>query len=277
MKHKIFQPYFFIFYILSLYIFGCASSNSPVIQQSDSSKGYILYVFVKKTEVMIDYTKKDDISVGTKLDVFRAKLPGMDEPVKLGEIVVDKVGNKMSKAKVVTFTSSLEMERGDRVFPHPITIISDNSWFASKTPTEGWKSNPVLPKNLDWVPCEVLPDSYLNRVPEIKQLADETKAKPIWHPSATSQHGDAFFRKAFVLDAKSPSAKLTVLCGGKTNIYLNDTWVGTAKEWPEISEFNVGFLLRKGRNILAVHTIKDPRNKEALPLIFVVLAIQNEI
>jgi hypothetical protein len=274
--------YLYILMLSPFFVFGCGFSKAPGAELPTSSKGYVLYVFVKKTEVMIDYTKRDGISNGTKMDVFRTSVSDSDEPVKIGEIVVDKVGNKMSKAKVTVFTSSLQMERGDRVFPHPVTIISDTSWITSKNPVDGWRSNPSLPDNLDWKTCEALPESQLNTVPEIKQLAEETGAKPIWHPSATSQHGDVYFRKVFLLDVKPTSAKLTVLCGGKTDIYINDTWIGTAKEWPEISNFKADFFLKPGNNIIAIHTLRDSRDSrdtrtKALPLLFTALIIQTEL
>lgn len=275
-KIKIYIPIILILAIF-LAISSCSAGKLPKADLSTSSKGYVVYVFSKKTEVMIDYCKGDSIARGTRMDVFRANVPGMKELVKVGEITVDKVGDKMSKAKVTAFTSSLQMERGDRVFPHPITIITDGSWVASKNPTDGWKANPTLPKSLvEWVSCQVLPDDQLNAVPEIKQLAGETGAKPIWHPSTTSHHGDVYFRKVFTLDAKPTIARVTVLCSGKTNVYLNDAWVSEVKEWPGISEFRVNEMLRPGRNVMAIHAIRDPREK-VLPLLFATLIIHTEL
>jgi len=69
-----------------LAVYGCGHSATPVPELSTASKGYILYVFAKRTEVMIDFCKSDDLSKGTKLDVFRMDVQGMDEPVKIGEI-----------------------------------------------------------------------------------------------------------------------------------------------------------------------------------------------
>ena len=277
---KTFILYVFIFLLLAicLTMISCgASKTSSLDPLKSSSKGYVLYVFSKKTEVMIDYCKSDGISNGTRFDIFRTNVNtlGIDEPVKLGEITIDKVGDKMSRAKITAFTSSLQIERGDKVFPHPVTIITDGSWMASKIPTDGWKSNPSLPKSLDWVSCQVLPESQLNAVPEIKQFAGETGAKPIWHSSNTSHQGNVYFRNVFTLDTNLSKAKLTVLCSGKTNIYLNDAWVGETKDFPEISEFTVHSMLRPGRNVIGIHATRSPREKVP-PLLFAALVIQTE-
>ncbi len=129
-----------LFFIIAL---SCFINNVLQIANSDVpniNKGYVVYVFAKRTELMIDYNKSDGLSKGTKLDVFRFNVPDMNEHVKLGEIIVDKVGEKMSHAKVVAITSSLKMEKGDRVFPHPIVVVSDDSWKVYRNPMDGWKS-----------------------------------------------------------------------------------------------------------------------------------------
>lgn len=265
---------FLALYVICLALYGCGGGAEPGVALPTASKGYVVYVFARKTEVMIDFCRSDGISRGTKLDVFRVNVPGMDEPVKIGEVVVDEVGKKMSKAKVTAITSSLQMERGDRVFPHPIIIASDSSWIASRKTMDGWNSSFSLDER-EWESCEILPDNYLNSVPEIKQLALETGAKPVWHPSVYSRYGEVFFRRAFRLDAKPSTAKMTVLCGGRTTIYLNDRWVGETKEWPEISEFKVSTLLNEGRNLIGVYVTREPRANEP-PLLFLSLSIQLE-
>ena len=255
--------------IITIFIILCAMNDSKAISLSDPSKdarGYILYVFAKRTEVMVDFCKKDGLTRGTKLDVIRPKVEGMDEPVKLGEITVEKVGDKMSKAKVSLITSSLKMEKGDRVYPHPIIVVSDESWIAQTTPEKGWKSEISLPNQRNWTNCQVV--RGMENRPTIKQLITDTNAKPIWHPGVSARTGDVFFRKVFTIDANTASATLDVICGGKANIYINDTWVGEVKEpvreekedWPKITSFKVRTLLRKGRNIVAVQTFIEPKS-----------------
>ena len=266
---------YFVFSILYTVACGCGSGVSPGQELPTASKGYILYVFARKTEVMIDFCKSDGISGGTKLDVFKMDVPGMDDPVKMGEITVEKVGRKMSKAKVTAITSSLQMKRGDRVFPHSIVVVSDASWITSRNPVDGWKSDISLFSDRDWDPCEVLSHRQVNTAPEIRQLVADTDVKPVWHPSVKSQRGDVFFRKTFHIDAEPTAARMKVVCGGKTNIYLNGRWVGEAKEWPEISNFKVDALLDRGRNLIAVHAIRDPRSN-APPVLLLALTVQTK-
>ncbi len=257
--------------VLCAAVYGCARPPEPDLPTA--AKGYVLYVFADRTELMIDFCKSDGISRGTRLDVFRMDVPNMNEPVKICEVAVEHVGKKMSKAKVTRITSSLKMERGDRVFPHSIDIMSDSSWLTSRTPVDGWRSDPSSSDERYWEPCEVL--SHVRRTPEINQLLAETDAQPIWHPSVTSRHGDVFFRKAFLIDATPTDARLRIICGGKTNIYLNDRWVGETEEWPEISSFRVKTFLKEGRNLIAVHTIRDPRSIDP-PVLFLALSIQTK-
>ncbi len=263
--------YRLILSILCVAMCGCARPPEPDLPTA--SKGYVLYVSADRTELRIDFCKSDGISRGTRLDVFRMDVPDMDEPVKIGEVTVEDVGKKMSTAKVTRITSSLKMERGDRVFPHPIDIVSDSSWLTSRTPVDGWKSDPSSSDERYWEPCEVL--SRVSRTPEINQLLAETDAQPIWHPSVTSRHGDVFFRKVFRIDASPTDARVRIICGGKTNIYLNDRWVGETEEWPEISSFRVKTFLKQGKNLIAIHTIRDQRATEP-PVLFLALSIQTE-
>jgi hypothetical protein len=261
-------------WVICFALFGCGTISAPPGSElPTSSKGYVVYVLARKTEVIIDFSKKDGLSRGTMLDVFRMEVPGMDEPVKLGEITVEKVGDKMSRAKVTAITSSLQMERGDRVFPHPIIVASDGLWLTSKTPIEGWKSDTSLGER-DWEKPEVLSIRNLS-TPEIRQLLSETDVKPIWHPSVTSRYGDVFFRKVFNIDAKITEANIKIACGGRTNIYLNDKWVGEADEWPDISNFKVHTYLKRGKNLIAVHTIREPRSIHP-PALFLVLTVKTE-
>jgi len=259
-------------FIISIVIILCAVCDSKALSIFDSlfnpsndARGYVLYVFAKRTEVMVDFCKKDGLTSGTKLDVVRLKVEGMDEPVKLGEITVEKVGDKMSKAKVSLISSSLKMERGDRVYPHPIIVVSDESWIAQTSPEKGWRSDISLPNQRNWTNCQVV-QGMENR-PAAKQLITDTNAKPIWHPGVSARMGDVFFRKVFIIDAKIASATLDVICGGKASIYLNDAWIGDVKEplreeledWPKIESFKVSSFLRKGKNVVAVQTFIDQK------------------
>ena len=268
---------YFVLFIVYAFVCGCGqgADRPPELGLQRASKGYVLYVFADRTEVMIDFSKSDGISRGTVLDVFRMDVPDMDEPVKIGEITVQNVGKKMSKAKIAVITSSLQMERGDRVFPHPIVIISDASWVVSRKPVDGWKSEVSLSSERDWSPCQVLTHRR-DMTPEIRQLAADTDVKPIWHPSITSHHGDVFFRRVFHIDAKPTAAEINIMCGGRTNIYLNDQWIGEAKEWPEIDNFKVHTFLKPGRNLIAVHSIIREQRSKAPPVLFLALTIQTK-
>ena len=263
-----------LYILLSVLYLGCGRGATPGLELPTASKGYVLYVSARKTEVMIDFTKSDGLSRGTKLDVFRMEAPGMKEPVKIGEITVEKVGRKMSEAKVTAITSSLRMEQGDRVFPHPYIIISDDSWIASMKPVDGWRSDFSLSGGREWASCEI-PSQRRNTTPELRQLVADTDVKPIWYPSVTSHHGDVFFRKTFHIDAKPATAEMYILCGGRTNIYINDRWVGEAKEWPDIDTFRVRAFLKRGKNLIAVHSIREPRI-QAPPVLFLALTIKTE-
>jgi hypothetical protein len=255
------------FFIMSI-IFGCGQSVNQrnISDITDDSRGYVLYAFAKRTDVMIDFNKTDGLSSGTKLDVFRTKVTGMDEPVKLGEIVAQKVGDKMSKAKVSVITSSLKMERGDRVLPHPITIVTDDTWISHVSPEKGWKSEYSLPNQRDWSKCEVI--NRLTDKPAARQLISDTGAKSIWYPRVTSSSEDIYFRKVFQVNADVIYATLDIICGGRVNIYLNDTWIGEIKEptkdeleyWPKIESFKVRSFLRKGKNVIAVQVFRDQRS-----------------
>lgn len=265
---------YLVVFVLYPIIGGCGGTTNPQREKlSTDAKGYVLYVYAKGTEIMVDLSKSDGISRGTKLDVFRMNVPNMNEPVKLGEITMEKVDKKMSKAKVTLITSSLRMKRGDKVFPHLITIVTDNSWYVSRQPVDGWKSDPSLSYEWDWEPCKLLTSG--NEGPEIRQMTADTDAKPVWYPSIKGRSGDLFFRRVFRIDAKPVTAQLSVACGGRANIYLNDRWVGEAEEWPEVAEFKVHTFLNSGRNLVAVQTSKDPRSNTP-PVLYLALTIQTE-
>jgi hypothetical protein len=126
-----------------------------------------------------------------------------------------------------------------------------------------------------WEACEVVPRERVGVEPEMRQLIADTDVKPIWHPSVKGRYGDLFFKKVFLLDADPSAAKLSLACGGRTNIYLNDRWVGEAKEWPEINSFRVHFLLNEGRNVIAVHTDREQQTK-APPVLFLALTVETK-
>lgn len=257
------------FFILSLTISGCGGKvSSPDL--STESKGYILYVFAKRTEVMIDFCKKDGLSRGTVLEVYRTKIEGINEPVKLGEITVEKVGDKMSKARVSLITSSLKMERGDRVYPRPIIVTTDESWITHTTPEKGWRSEYVLPNQRDWKSCQIA--SGIDNRPSARVLISDTNAKPIWNPVVGARVGNVYFRKTFQIDANIISATLEIVSGCKTNIYINDNWVAEVKEpimtgldeeekedLPKLESYKVTSFLRKGRNVVAVEAYRDQK------------------
>lgn len=257
------------FYLIFIIALACFIDNTSEVTYPDIpnvNKGYIVYVFAKKTEVMIDYNKSDGLSKGTKLDVFRFNVPNMNERVKLGEIIVDKVGEKMSHAKVVSITSSLIMEKGDRVFPHPIIIVSDNSWKAYRNPMDGWKSEFSLPNEREWEKCSEI--SAIQVRPGVMQLKEYTSAKPIWHPSPRSRLGDVFFRKIFQVNAEIESAEMEILCGGKAVIYVNGNWAGNIEDdvkpdqkeiWNEPIKIPIKSLLRKGKNLIAIQVTRDTK------------------
>ena len=71
------------------------------------------------------------------------------------------------------------------------------------------------------------------------------------------------------------TARMSAACWGKTNIYLNGRWIGEAEEWPKISSFKVNTFLDRGRNLMAVHVVRDPRSN-APPVLFLALTIQTE-
>ena len=255
-------------------LFGCGGT-SPTLELPTGSKGYVLHVSAKRTEIMVDFNRKDGISTGTILDVYKLNVPDMDGPVKIGEITVEKVGRKMSKAKVTAITSSLRMENGDKVFPHPVTVVTDASWLTSRRLMDGWNSDTDTSEERIWESCEVLSRERVRVEPEVRQLIADTGVQPVWHPSVKGRYGDLYFRKVFLLDAKIADAKLNVVCGGRANVYLNGRWVGEAKEWPEISSFKVRSLVERGRNIVAVHTVRDQRSLDPAAL-FLALTVETQ-
>lgn len=268
-----FNKYYIAILILFLTIYGCGTS--PTLELPTGAKGYILHVSPKRTEVIIDYTKKDGISSGTILDVYRTGIEGMDDPVKIGEITVKDVGRKMSKAKVTAITSSLKMQSGDKITPHPVIVATDASWVTSRMLVEDWSLDTGTSDERIWTACEVIPPGKVNIKPEIRQLVADTDVKPIWHPSIKGRYGDLYFRKIFILDAEATTATLNVACGGRTNVYLNGKWIGEAEEWPEISRFNVRFLMESGRNLIAVHTVREPRTRHPSAL-FLALSVETQ-
>jgi hypothetical protein len=257
-----------IFIIISI-IYGCGGKISSS-DLSTESKGYVLYVFAKRTEVMVDFCKKDGLARGTVLEVYRTNVPGMNEPVKLGEITVEKVGDKMSKAKVSLILSSLKMEKGDRVSPRPVIVISDESWITHTAPEKGWKSEYVLPNQRDWKTSQVT--SGIDSRASARVLISDTNAKPIWHPGVEARTGNVYFRRMFQIDANITSATLEIVSGCKANIYLNDSWIGEIKEpvladldeeekedLPKLESYKVASFLRKGKNVVAIEVYRDPK------------------
>ena len=261
--------------ILWLAVCGCGPSAVSEPNLSAASKGYVVYVFARRTAVMIDLCKSDGLASGTELDVFRTNLSGLDKRVKIGEITVKEVGPDMSKARVTAVTSSLRMERGDTVLARPIVIVSDTSWVSSTKPLDGWKSEISLSDERDWRQCEAPQRGRVGMSPEIRQLVADTGVQPIWHTSVKSSRGDVFFRKVFRIDAEPVTARMSILCGGKANIYLNDRWVGEASAWPEISSFKVDALVDRGANLIAVHAARGPRSI-APPVLFLALNVQTK-
>ena len=140
---------------------------------------------------------------------------------------------------------------------------------------DGWKSDSSLSDERYWESCEILSSRRINVAPEVKQLLAETDAKPVWHPSVTSRQGDVYFRKAFSMDADPSDARINVVCGAKANVYINDRWVGESEKWPEISSFRVTHLLDRGRNLVAVHAIRDPKLNDP-PVLLLALKIQTK-
>ncbi len=256
-------------FIFSSIIFGCGGKvSSPEI--STESKGYVLYVFAKRTEIMIDFCKKDGLSKGTVLEVYRTEIENINESVKLGEVTVVEVGDRMSKAKISLITSSLKIERGDRVYPRPIIITTDESWITHTTPEKGWRSEYVLPNQRDWKPCQIT--SGIDNRPSARVLISDTNAKPIWNPVVGARIGNVYFRKLFQIDANIISATLEIVSGCKTSIYINDNWVGEIKEpvmtdldeeekeeLPKIERYKVTSFLKKGRNVIAIETYRDQK------------------
>ncbi|MBD3183427.1 hypothetical protein GF312_14105 [Candidatus Poribacteria bacterium] len=257
--------------LLYIFMYSCSHFNQPIPLEDPDVKGYVVYVSAKGNEVIIDLKKGDGISRGMKLDVFRENVSNLQKSVKLGEITIESVGEKSSKAVVTSITSSLRMEKGDRVKPHQILIVSDDSWLVSKTPIDGWQSDT---ENLDeryWKSSQILENTRLE--PEMRQLIAETKARPIWHSSSTSREGDVFFRKMFIIDGVPVNANIRIACGGKTNLYINNRWISKVDEWPEITDIKVKKYLENGRNVIAIHTIRDYRT---IPPPVLLLALQIE-
>jgi hypothetical protein len=111
--------------------------------------------------------------------------------------------------------------------------------------------------------------------PELRQLVADTDAKAVWYSSIKGRSGDLFFRRVFRIDAEPMSAQLSITCGGKANVYINDRWVAEAEKWPEVSEFKVHTYLNRGRNLIAVQTVRDPRANNP-PVLYLALTVQTK-
>ena len=108
-----------------------------------------------------------------------------------------------------------------------------------------------------------------------RQLIADTDAEAVWHPSVKSRYGEVYFRKVFILDARPTKAVLQIASGGRTNIYINDKWIGEAKEWPEVDSFKVHSYMNEGRNLVAIQTAREPRTK-APPVLFLAITVETK-
>lgn len=258
-----------------IYIFGCSQSVVREVARSSTQapKGYVLYVFTSGTQVLIDLNRHDGISNGTMLDILRMNVPGMDEPVKIAEVRVKKVGDKMSTAEVTAFTSSLKIERGDRVLPKPVIIVSDASWKSHLNQEEGWNSEFTLPNERNWSNCYVV--NQIVRTPAAAILMEEVGAKPIWNPSVKSRMRNAYFRRAFQVGGRIVSAWVDVVCEDKVNLYINGNWVSelrAKREQEGMLTFNVTDLVKQGRNVIAVEVLRDENSKPS-PFLLIALTV----
>lgn len=257
---------------------GC---SQKVIRESEHDpaqipKGYVVYVFTRGTQVLIDLNKHDGIFNGVMLDILRLDVPGMDEPVKVAEIRVKKVGDKVSTAEVTAFTSSLRIERGDRVLPQPMIIVSDASWKSHLNQEQGWNSEFTLPNERNWSNCYVV--SQIRGTPATKILMEELNAKPIWNPSIKSRMKNVYFRKTFQVGGKVVSARADVVCEDKFNIYINGNWVTelrAKRDQEGILTFSITDLVRQGRNVIGIEVLRD-ENSKSLPFLLIALTVRSD-
>ncbi len=94
---------------------------------------------------------------------------------------------------------------------------------------------------------------------EPKILPRLSKAQWIWDKAHTGSTGNftCFFRKSFRLEGESISAAALITVDNNYEFYVNGTLVGSDANpagtgWNEVERFEIGHLLHKGENVLAV-------------------------
>lgn len=92
------------------------------------------------------------------------------------------------------------------------------------------------------------------RFPTIPQ-ASAWRAQWIWYPEANNRKEENvtfYFRKLVDLPEDAKTAQLWITADDAYNLYINGKLVGSEGRWEEAERYDVGKLLKKGRNIIAV-------------------------
>ncbi|MBM3237960.1 right-handed parallel beta-helix repeat-containing protein [Candidatus Poribacteria bacterium] len=217
--------------------------NSEIrIPKSSWSRGYIVYVYLGGDKVLIDHNKSDNIENGTTYEVQR-------DGVKIGKIKVIKLYEKTAEATVINAQKPLQ--GGDRITIEPIVVLSDELWLTSMRKSDAWKSYQLpASERRYWESAEIPKDSEAKPTEAMREFMKNSGAKIIWNHSALGR-GEVYFRYNFEVGQQPSEAILRVIAANPYEIYLNEQWVGNAKN-NEIAEFNVVTQLVSKVNVLAI-------------------------
>jgi hypothetical protein len=246
---------------------------------SQGSRGYIVYVYSGGDKALIDYNKSDNIENGMIYEVQR-------DGVNIGKIKVTKIYEKTAEATVINTQQSPLikgttplvplttppdlsgqalppfikgdkggfrglLQRCDRLTFQPLVVLSDELWLTSIQEKGNWKSYQLpASERRYWESTEILKEAEARPTNEMREFMKNNGAKIIWNHSALGR-GKVYFRYNFEVGQKPSEAILKVIAANPCEIYLNEQWVGNAKN-NEVAEFNVVTQLVSRVNVIAI-------------------------
>ncbi len=208
---------------------------------SSKLRGYIVHVYLGGDKVLIDYNKSDNIENGTTYEVQR-------DGVNIGKIEVTKLYEKTAEATVINAQKPLQ--RNDRIILKSIIVLSGELWLTSIREEYNWKSKLPASKRRYWETSEILKDSEAKPTKVMREFMRSSDAKIIWNHSAIGR-GKVYFRHNFEVGREPLEATLRIIAANPCEIYLNEQWIGKAKN-NEVAEFNVVTQLASKVNVIAI-------------------------
>jgi len=168
--------------------------------------------------------------------------------VNIGKIEVTKLYEKTAEA--IVMNAQKPLQRSDRIILKSIIVLSDELWLTSIREEDNWKSKLLASKGRYWETSEILKDSEARPTRKMREFMKSSDAKIIWNHSAIGR-GKVYFRHNFGVGREPSEATLRIIAANPCEIYLNEQWIGKAKN-NEVAEFNLITQLASKVNVIAI-------------------------